>query len=204
MKIVKWFEDWVVVASFMVIVAVTFVNVVSRYTFQASLAFSEEITINLLVVLTMMGAVVGIRLGAHLGFTYLVENVKPRARRALIIIGTTLMVIFLAVLLIWGTEMMINQAIRGRATPSLGIPQWLFTLSIPLAGLLGIVRTLQAARVSLNEDTSAEAVAQRMTQEAAPVIDDTELTGQAHEARSAHTTGSAHSTGTTDREGGRK
>ncbi|MDN6159389.1 TRAP transporter small permease [Brevibacterium sp.] len=192
MKIVKWFEDWVVIASFMIIVVVTFVNVVSRYTFQASLAFSEEITINLLVVLTLMGAVVGIRLGAHLGFTYLVENVKPRARRALIIIGTTLMVIFLAVLLIWGSEMMINQAIRGRATPSLGIPQWLFTLSIPLAGLLGIVRTLQAARVSLHEDTSDEAIAQRMAQEAAPVIDDSELSGH------------AHSTGTTDREGGRK
>ncbi|WP_231444388.1 TRAP transporter small permease [Brevibacterium zhoupengii] len=192
MKIVKWFEDWVVIASFMVIVLVTFVNVVSRYTFQASLAFSEEITINLLVVLTMMGAVVGIRLGAHLGFSYLVENAKPTIRRTLIIIGAALMIVFLAVLLFWGSEMMIHQAVRGRATPSLGIPQWLFTLSIPLAGLLGIVRTLQAARVSLNEDTSAEAVAERMAQEAAPVIDDAELSG------------STHSTSTTDRQGGRK
>lgn len=181
MKIVKWFEDWVVIASFMVIVLVTFVNVVSRYTFQASLAFSEEITINLLVVMTMMGAVVGIRLGAHLGFTYLVENAKGRTRRGLIIIGTVLMVIFLAVLLIWGGEMVFNQALRGRATPSLGIPQWLFTLSIPLAGLLGIVRTLQAARASLHEDTSAEAVAERLAQEAAPVIDDAELHSSNHQ-----------------------
>ncbi|GAA1857550.1 TRAP transporter small permease [Brevibacterium marinum] len=187
MKIVKWFEDWVVVASFMVIVVVTFVNVVSRYTFQASLAFSEEITINLLVVLTMMGAVVGIRLGAHLGFTYIVENAKPKMRRTLIIIGSSLIIIFLAVLLVWGTEMMINQAIRGRATPSLGIPQWLFTLSIPLAGLLGIVRSVQAARASLHEDTSAEAVAERMAQEAAPVIDDSELSGAPHNSGDAHT-----------------
>lgn len=187
MKIVKWFEDWVVIASFMMIVLVTFVNVVSRYTFQASLAFSEEITINLLVVLTMMGAVVGIRLGAHLGFTYLVENAKATTRRTLIIIGAALMIVFLAVLLFWGSEMMIHQMVRGRATPSLGIPQWLFTLSIPLAGLLGIVRTLQAARVSLHEDTSAEAVAERMAHEAAPIIDDSEL-----------------KTHPTDRQGGRK
>lgn len=176
MKIVKWFEDWVVIASFMVIVLVTFVNVVSRYTFQASLAFSEEITINLLVVMTMMGAVVGIRLGAHLGFTYIVENAKTKVRRSLIIIGSALMIVFLAVLLIWGGEMVFHQAIRGRATPSLGIPQWLFTLSIPLAGLLGIVRSIQAARASLHQDTSAEAVAERMAQEAAPIIDETELT----------------------------
>jgi len=119
-----------------------------------------------------MGAVVGIRLGAHLGFTYLVENAKATTRRTLILVSTALMIVFLAVLLIWGGEMMINQAIRGRATPSLGIPQWLFTLSIPLAGLLGIIRSIQAARESLHQDTSAEAVAERLAQEAAPVIDE--------------------------------
>lgn len=178
MKALRWFEDWVVILSFAVIIVVTFVNVLSRYIFKASLAFSEEITINTLVVLTMMGAVVGIRLGAHLGFTYLVENARGRARRVLIIAAAVLMIAFLAVLLIWGGEMLINQAVRGRATPSLGIPQWLFTLSIPLAGLLGIIRTVQAARAALHEDTSAEAVAIRLAQEAAPVVDDTEIGGR--------------------------
>ena len=186
MKIVRWFEDWVVIASFMVIVLVTFINVLSRYIFQSSLAFTEEITINLLVVLTMMGAVVGIRLGAHLGFSYLVENAKAKTRRSLIIIGTALMIVFLAVLLVWGGEMVIHQLVRGRATPSLGIPQWLFTLSIPLAGLLGIIRSIQAARASLHQDTSAEAVAQRLAQEAAPIVEESELT-----------------TGSTERQGGR-
>lgn len=178
MRIVRWFEDWVVVLSFVVIVVVTFVNVLARYLFQASLAFSEEITINLLVVMTMMGAVVGIRLGAHLGFTYLVENAQGGTRRVLIVVGAALMIVFLAVLLIWGGEMLVHQAARGRATPSLGIPQWLFTLSIPLAGLLGIVRTLQSARTALTEDTSAEAVTERLAREAAPVVDDLEIGGR--------------------------
>lgn len=177
MRAIRFFEDWVVIASFMVIVIVTFVNVLSRYIFKASLAFSEEITINFLVVLTMMGAVVGIRLGAHLGFTYLVENAKGRVRRILLITGTVLIVVFLAVLLIWGGEMTIAQAIRGRATPSLGIPQWLFTLSIPLAGLLGILRSIQALQTALHEDTSAEAVIERLASEAAPVIDSAEFEG---------------------------
>ena len=123
----------------------------------------------------MMGAVVGIRLGAHLGFSYLVENAKGSVRRALLITGTTLVVVFLAVLLIWGGEMTIAQGLRGRATPSLGIPQWLFTLSIPLAGLLGIIRSLQALRTALHEDTSAEAVVERLASEAAPTIDSSEF-----------------------------
>ena len=175
MRIVRFFEDWVVILSFVMIVIVTFVNVLSRYIFKASLAFSEEITINLLVVLTMMGAVVGIRLGAHLGFTYLVENAKGQVRKVLLFTGTALIVAFLAVLLIWGGEMTIAQGLRGRATPSLGIPQWLFTLSIPLAGLLGIIRSLQALRTALHEDTSAEAVVERLASEAAPTIDSSEF-----------------------------
>lgn len=175
MRVIRFFEDWVVIASFMVIVIVTFVNVLSRYIFKASLAFSEEITINLLVVLTMMGAVVGIRLGAHLGFTYLVENAKSSVRRALLFAGTGLIVVFLAVLLIWGGEMTIAQGLRGRATPSLGIPQWLFTLSIPLAGLLGIIRSIQALRTALGEDTSAEAVVDRLAGEATPTVDSSEF-----------------------------
>ncbi|WP_166828627.1 TRAP transporter small permease [Brevibacterium limosum] len=178
MRASRFFEDWVIIASFMMIVLVTFVNVLSRYIFKASLAFSEEITINLLVVLTMMGAVVGIRLGAHLGFTYLVENAKGRTRRVLLITGTTLIVLFLAVLLIWGGEMTIAQGLRGRATPSLGIPQWLFTLSIPLAGLLGILRSIQALRTALHEDTSAEAVMERLASEAAPTIDADEFSSE--------------------------
>ncbi|WP_210604087.1 TRAP transporter small permease [Brevibacterium oceani] len=175
MRAIRFFEDWVVIGSFAVIVIVTFVNVLSRYIFKASLAFSEELTINFLVVMTMMGAVVGIRLGAHLGFTYLVENAKGQVRWIMLITGTVLIVLFLAVLLIWGGEMTIAQAIRGRATPSLGIPQWLFTLSIPLAGLLGILRSIQALRTSLNEDTSAEAVVERLASEAAPTIDASEF-----------------------------
>ncbi|WP_166968925.1 TRAP transporter small permease [Brevibacterium atlanticum] len=178
MRAIRFFEDWVVIGSFAMIVIVTFVNVLSRYIFKASLAFSEELTINFLVVMTMMGAVVGIRLGAHLGFTYLVENAKGQVRRILLITGTVLIVIFLAVLLIWGGEMTIAQGLRGRSTPSLGVPQWLFTLSIPLAGLLGILRSIQALRTSLHEDTSAEAVTRRLASEAAPVVDSAEFSSE--------------------------
>ena len=104
-------------------------------------------------------------------------------RRVLLITGTTLIVVFLAVLLIWGGEMTIAQGLRGRATPSLGIPQWLFTLSIPLAGMLGINRSLQALRTALNEDTSAEAVVERLASEAAPTIVSSEFSSDVEGGR---------------------
>lgn len=171
MKVLSRFEDAVVVISFVLIVLVTFVNVLTRYVFHLSLAFTEEITINFLVVLTMFGAVVGIRQGAHLGFTYIVENAKPAVQRVLVILGAALIIAFLAVLLIWGAELVIHQAERGRTTPSLDIPQWLFTASIPVAGLLGIVRTFEVTRTSLRERTSLESIDSLVAVETSVSID---------------------------------
>lgn len=159
MRFLRRFEDWIVILSFLTIVLVTFINVLSRYIFQSSLAFTEEITINLLVVLTMMGAVVALRTGSHLGFEYLVEISRGTVRTVLVVVGAAVIIGFLLVLLVYGSEMLINQAGRGRSTPSLDIPQWLFTLVMPLSGLLGIFHAVEAARRTLRE-ASAGAIAE--------------------------------------------
>lgn len=162
MKLISRIEDWTVIISFIAIVVITFLNVIFRYVLQASLAFTEEITINTLVVFTLAGAVIGIRNGAHLGFTYVVEN-SPRAiRKALIVASAVAMILFLIILLYFGGEMTINQAIRGRATPSLGIPQWLFTIAIPLCGLLGAFHILTGLKSSLRSSQDEEDVVARL------------------------------------------
>lgn len=162
MKLISRIEDWIVIVSFFVIVIVTFINVIFRYVLQASLAFTEEITINMLVVFTLAGAVIGIRNGSHLGFTYLVENAPRTVRRTLIIVGAAAMALFLMVLLYFGAEMTINQAIRGRATPSLNIPQWLFTVSIPLCGLFGILHIVTGLKSSLRASRDEDAIVARL------------------------------------------
>lgn len=150
MRVLSAIENWVLIGSFIVIVAVTFINIATRYIAETSLAFTEEISINLLVVLTMMGAVVALRERAHLGFTYLIDIAGPKAKPVLVWASTVMVVAFLAVLAIYGGEMLVAQAGRGRSTPSLQIPQWIFTLSIPIAGLLGIFHAIVAARQTLS------------------------------------------------------
>lgn len=146
-------ENWTVIVSFVVIVVVTFVNIISRYVTKSSIAFTEEITINLLVVLTMSGAVVAIRERAHLGFTFFIDHSTGARRTVLTWVVTILVILFLLVLVFYGGEMLINQAARGRSTPSLQIPQWLFTLAIPLCGVLGVYRIIESAALSTTEPT---------------------------------------------------
>ena len=55
-KILDYIEESLVCVCLIVMTALTFVNVVSRYVFSASLSFSEEITTYLFVLLSLLGA----------------------------------------------------------------------------------------------------------------------------------------------------
>ncbi|EHR61109.1 TRAP transporter small permease [Saccharomonospora cyanea] len=137
-------ENLLAAVPFAVVAVVAFVNVLSRYFFNASLAFTSELTVNLAVWMVMMGAVIGLREGAHLGFSALYDHVPGVVRGVLTVVITLTVLAFLAVLLLFGLEMALQQAERGRATPSIGVPQWVFTIALPIGALLGVYRAVQA------------------------------------------------------------
>jgi C4-dicarboxylate transporter DctQ subunit len=139
-------ENLLAAIPFAVVAVVAFVNVVSRYFFNASLAFTSELTVNLAVWMVMMGTVIGLREGAHLGFGALYDRTRGVTRTVFTIVVTVAVLAFLVVLLYFGLEMALRQAERGRVTPSIGIPQWVFTIALPIGALLGVYRTIRASR----------------------------------------------------------
>ena len=58
MKILDWIEEIICVFCTVVMTALVFANVLSRYVFHSSLSFSEEITTYLFVLLSMMGTAI--------------------------------------------------------------------------------------------------------------------------------------------------
>lgn len=61
---------------------ITFVNVVTRYLTNASFAFTEEVSVFLLVLLTLLGSVAAFIDGGHIRIT-LIVNLLPKAGRKL-------------------------------------------------------------------------------------------------------------------------
>lgn len=164
-RVLSVVENAVACGTFIVITVVAFANVVSRYFLNASLAFTTELVVNLAVWLTMIGAAIGVREGAHLGFSAVHELLKGRAKQVLTLFIGIAMVLFFVVLLKFGLDLALQQAERGRTTPSMRIPQWWFTAALPVASALGILRTVQVTWDSLrgvhNDDalTDGRAVA---------------------------------------------
>ncbi|WP_078392872.1 TRAP transporter small permease [Shouchella patagoniensis] len=143
MKGLTYIEYALVIISMAGMAIITFANVLSRYFFDSSFAFAEELTIHLFVLATFIGASIAIKRNAHFSFRFLYEKMTAKWRRITLLVTSGLMVVFLLLTLHFGLELALNQLERGRVTPALNIPQWLFTLSIPIGSLFCIIRTVE-------------------------------------------------------------
>jgi TRAP-type C4-dicarboxylate transport system permease small subunit len=122
-----------------------FLNVLTRYLIQYSFAFTEEFEVALLVWLTMLGAAAGFRRGMHLGFNFLAERFPFSARKFFMLAGAALGIIVFA-LLLWFSISHIRQELQLQiTTEALGIPQWWYTLALPVGSALVMFRIIESA-----------------------------------------------------------
>lgn len=143
MKVLNHLEEIILFITFLIMTIIAFANVVTRNVANASLSFTEEITINLFVLLTFVGTAVGVRRYAHLGFTLLFDKMNLLFKRILIVFST-LMGLFLFGILFWyGIQMVTFQMDIGQKTPALGWPQWVMSSALPVGAFLCVVRTVQ-------------------------------------------------------------
>ncbi len=149
-------ENTVIVTAFAAMTAVYFANVVSRYVLHSSLSFTTEIVVNLAVLLTMVGAAAGVRLGTHPGFELLPSITKGALRVGLITLIAAATLTFFLLFLWLGWEMASRQMAQGRLTPALGVPQWIFSMALPVGAALGAVRSVQAGWVQLRRAQGQE------------------------------------------------
>lgn len=151
-KIITRVENTVIVAAFITMTVVYFANVLSRYVLHGSLSFTTEIVINLAVLLTMVGASAGVRLGTHPDFDLLPSTAKGALRTGLIsLIAVGTLAFFL--LFLWlGLDMALDQRTQGRVTPALGVPQWFFSMALPVGAALGAIRAVQAGYAQIRSN----------------------------------------------------
>ncbi|WP_026819135.1 TRAP transporter small permease [Arthrobacter castelli] len=144
-------ENTLAVAAFSIVSVVAFSNVLSRYIFNASLALTTELTVNLAVLLTMVGAAIGIREGSHLGFTLLRDKATGRTHQVIVVAAGLAIVLFYVALFKFGLDISLDQFRRQQTTPALGLPMGLLTAVVPLGAVLGVIRVVQVTITGVRE-----------------------------------------------------
>lgn len=121
-----------------------FANVITRYLLDYSLAYTEELEVNGMVWLTLFGAAAAFRRKRHLRLTFLQEKLAVPVQRWLNL-GIGFLAVGLFVCLGYlGYMQLLDERLLEITSESLGIPQWIYTVSIPIGCVLVVYRIFEA------------------------------------------------------------
>ena len=136
---------------FLAMTLLGFANVVVRYASNYSLAASEELLTNGFLLLTIFGAAIAARTGDHLAVTLVYEAVPRAIRKLMLLFATALSVVLLAASAWFTWELLTNQISSGIRSYALQIPAWYYSVALPFAFALVIVRYIQHALGEWND-----------------------------------------------------
>lgn len=131
----KLFKDWegkVCAVIFSVMLAIVFVNVISRYILHASLSYTEELVTVLFVLLSTLGGASAASSDSHYTLALIVDMVPPKWKKALLLLADVLSIVACLLLLFTGLKMMIQQFGLGSRSYALKIPEWIYGSFVPI------------------------------------------------------------------------
>jgi len=125
------------------LVAITLANVLTRYFTDISLAFTEEISVFLLVFLTFVGSAKAFLDGNQMAVTYFIDKLSWRWKRRWLLFGLAMSALMMSLLAWHGARMAWDDFDMEVTSPGLGSPQWFYTVWLPLLSLLVLARIVQ-------------------------------------------------------------
>ena len=144
-KVLTVFEEWTLFITVLVAMVSLFFNVVLRYAFSYSLAWSEELVREVILYTTFIGCSVAIKNRSTVRIDALVQLV-PVLKFPLAMFSYLVNLVFAAVMIFFGYQMCAMQVESDQSTLILQIPTVYLYAFLPLMGVLMTVRLLIVIR----------------------------------------------------------
>ena len=123
-----------------VMATLVFVNVVTRYVFNFSIIWAEEVSQYLMIWIAYLGAGLALREGRHVAVEMLQDRLRSALGRALRMVVGGLVLVFLGVVTVLGFQFVVF--VWNQETPVLNISFGIPSLAIPIGALLFAVHLL--------------------------------------------------------------
>jgi TRAP-type C4-dicarboxylate transport system permease small subunit len=121
---------------------ITFSNVVVRYFTSASFAFTEEYSVALMVTMAFVGSASAFALDRQIRMNFFVDRLAFAPRRAIELFVIVVCAAFFAALAWYGGRYVWDEYRFEVLSPGLGVPQWMYTMALPLCSGLIVARLL--------------------------------------------------------------
>ncbi len=157
MHVLAKFESFVMSTILSVVTLITFANVVVRKLTDGQFAWSEELSINLFVLLIMMGCGLCAREGSLISLSLIYDFVSQKVKKIMVVIITVVNSSFWLLLLVTGIKKVMTQMANGKRTPSLMLPEWVFTIFLPIGCVFLLLHTIEYCMDFLSKKEEEEA-----------------------------------------------
>ncbi len=136
-------ERFLGAAAMAAICLITLANVVVRYTTDISFAFTEEVSVFLLVFLTFIASAKAFLDGNQMAVTYFTDRMGWTWRRRFLLFGLAMSALMVGLIAWYGSYMAWDDYQLEVTSPGLGWPQWIYTVWLPLLSVLVLGRIAQ-------------------------------------------------------------
>jgi len=134
-------EDWLAVAVLALLALITLANVLVRYLSDQSFAFTEEISIFLLVVLTLVAGGTAFVRNFHIRIEIFADNGSAARQRFCRVFGSAASCAFFAMLTVLATRLVLDEFQYDETSPAMGVPTWWYTIWLPICSAIITLRT---------------------------------------------------------------
>lgn len=156
-KALTFFEEWTLFITVVVAMVSLFFNVILRYGFAYSLAWSEELVREVILYTTFIGCSVAIKNRSTVRIDALVQLV-PKLKFPLVMFSYLVNLAFALVMVYFGYRLCVLQVVSDQSTLILQIPTVYLYAILPLMGVMMVIRLL----IVMQDDIrSRRAAAQR-------------------------------------------
>jgi TRAP-type C4-dicarboxylate transport system permease small subunit len=128
-------EDWLTVIVMALLALITFANVLVRYFTNESFAWTEEISIFLMIVLALVAGSAAVARNAHIRIEYFADGGSPARSRALARFGAFMVFLLFLLIAVLSTRTLWDDIRYGETSPGIGVPQWWYTVWLPVLSL---------------------------------------------------------------------
>ena len=133
-------KSFLIISAILMVIVITY-QVILRYVFHASNAWSEELARYLFIYDVFIGSAIALRKNSHLQVDVFLNLMKPKTKYLYTVIITILGVAFLVVLFLYSVSLC--QIASGNVTPGLQISMAIPYGCMPLGAILMILTSLE-------------------------------------------------------------
>jgi TRAP-type C4-dicarboxylate transport system permease small subunit len=125
-------EDWLTVIVMGLLALITFANVLVRYFTDQSFAWTEEFSVFLMIVLSLVAGSASVARNLQIRIEYFADNGSETRQRRLAQFGALMVALLFGLIAVLSVRMVYDDFTYGETSPGIGVPQWWYTIWLPI------------------------------------------------------------------------